>query len=213
LDNDQKILFFVSDTGIGIPINKQDYIFERFAQLEQTPGHLYGGTGLGLSIVKGLVDLLGGRIWLESDLGKGTTFYFSFPCELTDYLSHEQFLVEETNDYNFSAKTILIVEDDQYNSDYLNEVFDGTGINIIHAFYGKEAIEKARTEKIDIVLMDIRLPDMDGYAVTRQIRKFKPELKIVAQTAYADTDDKEKAFSAGCNDYLSKPVKRDVLLK
>jgi PAS domain S-box-containing protein len=212
LDDNQQLLFYVSDTGIGIPHDKQDLIFERFTQLESTPHHFYGGTGLGLSIVKGLVDLLGGKIWLESELSKGSTFYFSIPYNKVDHLSDEQILNETREKYNFSGKTVLIVEDDKYNSDYLKEVLEGTGIKIIHSFYGKEAIQIARSEKLDIILMDVRLPDMDGYEATRMIKKHKPELNIIAQTAYAALDEKEKAILAGCDDYISKPVKQDLLL-
>ncbi len=212
LDNNQQLIFYISDTGIGIPFDKQEFIFERFAQLEPTPGRLYGGTGLGLSIVKGLIDLLGGKIWLESIPGKGTTFYFSFPHETVDYLSHEQILNDEHSEFNFTGKTILIVEDDKYNADYLKEVLEGTGIKIIHSFYGNEAIQISTSQKLDIVLMDIRLPDIDGYSATRKIRKSNPNIIIIAQTAYAAKEDKERAINSGCNDFISKPIKGDALL-
>jgi PAS domain S-box-containing protein len=211
-DNDNRLLFYVSDTGIGIPSDKQNFIFERFAQLQQIPGHLYGGTGLGLSIVKGLINLLGGKIWLESELGKGTSFYFSFPHQIVGDLSRKQLQREEPVKYNFSNKTILIVEDDKYNAEYIKEVLYGTGFEIIQTISGDEAVQIARSQKLDVVLMDIRLPDMDGYTATRMMKKFKPDLIIIAQTAYASPNDKEKAIEAGCNDYLSKPVKRDMLL-
>jgi hypothetical protein len=212
LDENNRLLFYVSDTGIGIPPEKKHYIFERFAQLEQIPNRLYGGTGIGLSIVKGLIDLLGGRIWLESELAKGTTFYFSFPYKTAASLSHGQILNEAPEKYNFSNKTILIVEDDTYNADYLKEILDSTGCTIIHSSYGNEAVQISKSRKLDLVLMDIRLPDIDGYEATRLIKKYKPDLKIIAQTAYATHDDKEKAIDAGCNDFISKPVKRDILL-
>jgi PAS domain S-box-containing protein len=212
LDANHHILFYVSDTGIGIPYNKHDFIFERFARLEPKPDHLYGGTGLGLSIVKGLIDLLGGKIWLESEPGKGTTFYFSFPYERVSPLPQESLEAENTEKYNFSNKTILIVEDDVYNADYLSEILNGTGFEITRVSTGKEAIEISKSQKLDIILMDIRLPDMDGYTAINIIRKYKPDLKIIAQTAYASLDDKEKAINAGCNDYISKPIGRKALL-
>lgn len=212
LDNNQQLLFYVSDTGVGIPDDKQDFIFERFAQLEPTPGRLYGGTGLGLSIVKGLIDLLGGKIWLDSIPEKGTTFYFNLPYETANYLLHEPTLNEERGEFDFSGKTILIVEDDQYNASYIKEVLDGTGIEIIHSLYGNEAIQISKSEKLDVILMDIRLPDIDGYTATKMIRKSNPDLKIIAQTAYAATEDKERAINSGCNDYIKKPVGKDALL-
>jgi PAS domain S-box-containing protein len=211
-DKENHILFFVSDSGIGIPKNKQESVFERFVQLEHSKEHLYGGTGLGLSIVKGLVDLLDGKIWLESEPNKGTTFYFTLPCAVKDVFQHEQVLTKKHGKYDFTNRTVLIVEDDIYNLDYLKEILADTGIKIIHTFYGNDAVHLSKTQKLDIVLMDIRLPDIDGYTATNLIRKLQPGLKIIAQTAYAAHEDKESAIIAGCNDYISKPVKRDILL-
>ncbi len=214
-DADHNLYFYVSDTGIGIPPDKYEVIFERFSQLQ----HEKGGTGLGLSIVKGLVSLLGGKIWLESELedlpsGKagGTTFYFSLPYEIAQSVHREQVSIEETQEYHFSGKTILIVEDDLYNVDYIKEILSDTGLNIIHTEYGKKAIKIATTQLLDLVLIDIRLPDIEGYEVVRQIKKRKPGLKFIAQTAYAAHEDRQKAFDTGCIDYISKPLNRNLLL-
>lgn len=212
VDDNQFVVFYVSDTGIGIPEDKRSFIFERFTQLESTPGHLYGGTGLGLSIVKGLVDLLGGQIWLTSELGKGSTFYFKLPYKTIDKSPQKLSYSTENKEFDFCNKTMLIVEDDKYNADYLIEILNDTGLDIIHTFYGIEAVQIATTRKIDIVLMDIRLPDIDGYLATQLIRKNNPNVKIVAQTAYASHEDKEKAIFAGCNDYISKPILSELLL-
>ena len=209
-DNDQ-LLFYVLDTGSGIPEDKKDFIFERFTQLEQNRNQVLGGTGLGLSIVKGLVDLLGGNIWLESEVSKGSVFYFTCPYEKAGHLNPAN-TIDRSGKYNFSDKTILIVEDNEFNAEYLKEALNGTGIRIIHTVYGSEAIHLSKTQSLDIILMDIRLPDIDGYSATKLIRKEKPGLKIIAQTAYAVKEDKEKALKAGCNDYLSKPIRRDELL-
>jgi CheY-like chemotaxis protein len=122
-------------------------------------------------------------------------------------------LPDHTPAFNFSSKSVLIVEDDEFNADYLKEVLDGTGIEIIHTLYGDNAIQIAKSRKLDMVLMDIRLPDIDGYSVTRVIHKSKPELKIIAQTAYAAIDDRSKAIDAGCIDYISKPIKKKALLE
>jgi signal transduction histidine kinase/ActR/RegA family two-component response regulator len=213
LDANNLLLFFVSDTGIGIPLNKFDYVFERFAQLESTPGYLYGGTGLGLPIVKGLIELLNGKIWIESEVNKGSTFYFSFPYEVINKFHDENKTVQEPDkDYDFLNKTILIVEDDVYNAEYLKEIISGLGLEILHTLYGNEAIQITQTKKTDLILMDIRLTDTDGYTVTKKIKKTNPEIKIIAQTAYATADDKIRAINAGCNDYISKPIKREYLL-
>ncbi|HEX3007708.1 MAG TPA: ATP-binding protein, partial [Bacteroidales bacterium] len=212
LDKNKQILFYVSDTGVGIPPDKQEFIFERFAQLEPTPGRLYGGTGLGLSIVKGLVNLLGGKIWLESTPSEGTTFYFNFPYERVEPSQNQQILKSIEYKFNFSGKTILLVEDDEFTADYLKEALNGTGVKVIHTVYGSDAIQISKSQKLDLILLDIRLPDIDGYSVARIIRKEKPEIKIIVQTAYAATEDKENAMKAGSNDYISKPIKRDSLL-
>ena len=212
LNNKNNLVFYVSDTGIGIPLNKQDKIFERFTQLDHGKNRLYGGTGLGLSIVKGLVNLLGGEIWLESEPDKGSTFYFTISFKISNTHIQEPIVIEKNIDYDFSNKTILIVEDDVYNAEYLKEVLKKTRLNIMHTLYGHEAIEISLSNSLDMILMDIGLPDMNGYETTRQIKKHKPDLKIIAQTAYATPEDKQKAINAGCIDYISKPLNPHSLL-
>jgi PAS domain S-box-containing protein len=211
-DTNHNLLFYVTDTGIGIPEEKHQYVFERFAQLQQGSKRNIGGTGLGLSIVKALVNLLGGQVFLESEPGKGSTFSFTIPYKPSQHSYAQPSQADSTNNENFRDKTILVVEDDYYNAQYISEVLTGTGLNIVQAYNGKQAIEISLSQPINLVLMDIRLPDIDGYEATRQIMQHKASLKIVAQTAYAAHDEKQKALSAGCVDYISKPTKRDVLL-
>ena len=170
------------------------------------------GNGLGLSIVKGLVNLFGGKIKLDSELGKGSTFSFTIPNVMIQEQTSETVLLKDKTIFNFHNKSVLIVEDDVYNTDYLLEILAETGLNILHTEYGKEAVEIAVAQPIDLVLMDIRLPDMDGYEVTRQIMEQKPMVKIIAQTAYASHNEKQKAINAGCIDYISKPMKKSELL-
>jgi len=212
LDANRNLLFYVSDTGIGIPPDKHAIIFERFTQLPQNFNQSYGGTGLGLSIVKGLIGLLEGIIWLESELGKGTTFYFSFPCKTTTPIQSEVIVIEEPHEYKFNDKTILIVEDDLYNAELLKIILADTGITVLHTEFGSKAVNLAITNDVNLVLMDIRLPDMDGYEATFKIKQHKPNLVIIAQTAYATSTDRQKALDAGFNDYISKPLKRELLL-
>jgi PAS domain S-box-containing protein len=212
LDGKGNLVFFVSDTGIGIPAKKQKIIFERFTQLGHGPNRLYGGTGLGLSIVKGLVNLLDGTIGVESEPAKGSTFYFSIPYKPAQPLKIETVALQMPENYHFSDKVILLVEDDPYNAEYLKEILSFSGFNIIHSEYGNEAVQIALTSPIDLILMDIRLPDMEGYEAIRQIKNRRPQIKIIVQTAYASQTDKKKAFDAGCIDYISKPVKRELLL-
>jgi len=207
-----KLLFQISDTGIGIPADKFDYIFERFSQLKHPTVQNVGGTGLGLPIVKGLVNLLGGKVWLESECNKGTTFYFTI-----DYIKAETInetgLKTDIKQEFITNKTILIVEDDFYNAEYLKEVLRNITSNILFAVNGSSAIKIVHEQKIDLVLMDIRLPDISGYEATQLILRDKPNIKIIAQTAYAANTEHQKALEAGCVDYISKPTKQEELIK
>ncbi len=213
--NDLKsITVYVSDTGIGIPAAEYQKIFERFAQIEQGTNRVYNGTGLGLSIVEGLTNVLSGSIHLESELGKGSTFAITLPQNLNGSSTISKTIVNETiQDYNFSGKTILIVEDDEPNAQYLKEVFNRTSVKTIHVGNGKDAVQIALSQPIDVILMDIRLPDISGYDTTQQIRKVNQNVVIIAQTAYASLVDRQKAIDSGCNEYLSKPVKSRKLLE
>ena len=212
LDKNNKLVFYVSDTGIGIPLDKQELVFKRFTQIHDKIRNNIGGTGLGLSIVKGLLDLLGGEIFIESEPGKGSTFTFSFPYKTTKQNHQVLLQPEKPNENNLNNKIILIVEDDYYNFEYLKEILSNIGLQILQAGTGKQALEISISEPLDLVLMDIRLPDMDGYNATNQIHNHKPMLKIIAQTAYASHDERQKALDAGCIDYLSKPTKSDLLV-
>lgn len=212
--NSDTLLFYVLDTGVGIPQEKQELIFERFVQINPSNSRLYGGTGLGLSIVKGLVNLLGGKIWLESEPDKGSVFYFTIPYKALPHIESQKKIIKEQANFGYFAenKTLLVVEDDTYNTAYLKEILSKTKLNVMYVQNGKEAIEVAREQNIDLILMDISLPDISGYDAIAQILKFKPTIKIVAQTAYSMPADKQKAINAGCIDYISKPLKANFLL-
>lgn len=211
LDDHKKAVFYVSDTGIGIPLDKQQLIFERFTQL-QHPSEMNTGTGLGLSIAKGLVSFLGGELFLESEPGKGSTFFFSFPFKTVQPLDENPSTSKLSKFHNLTNKTILIVEDDIYNAEYLKEILTECGITIVHTSLGKEAVEISLKQPIDLILMDIRLPDLNGYETTIKIKQLKPQLKVIAQTAYAMEDEPQHAMNAGCIDYISKPINKDLLL-
>jgi PAS domain S-box-containing protein len=211
-NSQNNLVFYVSDSGMGIPKDKQSIIFERFVQLNQGSTKNIRGTGLGLSIVKGLVELMGGEIWIESEVNKGTTFYFTLPFKQIQQ-TPEIKIQEIATAYNFSGKTILLVEDDMYNVAFIKEIIAGLGIKIFHTESGLEAIKLASSLFTDIILMDIRLPDISGYEAIEKIRKVVPESKIIAQTAFAANEDKQKSFDLGCVDYISKPLRRELLLK
>lgn len=209
LDKNDQVVFYVSDTGIGIPEDKHQFIFERFAQVESVK---YGGTGLGLPIVKGLLNVLGGDIWLESTPGKGSTFYFNINIGHNPLVAKKtpEIIAPDLKDY--SNKTIMVVEDDRFNSDLINEIISTTGIKPVFFLTGEKAIINVTEVNPDLILMDIGLPDMSGYDAIKTILRIRPQTKIIAQTAYAGGDDKEKAIRFGCIDYISKPFKSKSLL-
>jgi hypothetical protein len=199
--------FFVSDTGIGIPFNRQEAIFKRFVQADIEDSKAYQGAGLGLSIAKAYVEMLGGKIRVESEVGKGSTFYFTIPdAEVVKTIQKD---VEISNDKekNIKKLTILIVEDDTPSSLYLSELLQKQNHQVLIASDGIEAVETYRnTPNIDLILMDIRLPNIDGYMATSMIREFDKNVVIIAQTAHALHGDRERALEAGCNDYIAKPI-------
>jgi PAS domain S-box-containing protein len=212
-DENNNITFYVSDTGIGIPKEKHDLIFHRFMQIDTHSNQELGGTGLGLAIVKGLIGLLGGEIFLDSTFGVGSTFYFNIPYQQAVSIQEKHVRNLPDNSVNFKNFTLLIVEDDIYNAEYLKEVLAETQINILLVISANQAIELVDSGKvIDIILMDIRLGGMDGYEATVIIKKKKPEIKIIAQTAYATSIDEQNALNAGCDDYISKPVNNLLLI-
>lgn len=212
INKDNRLEFLVSDTGIGIPMDKQTMIFERFTQVNNDKNKLHSGTGLGLSIVKGLLNLLDGEIWLESEPRKGTTFHFTISYQKAStgaQKTKEQDVIEMES---FKNRNLLLVEDDFYNAEYLKEILNSAGFNITHTAYGKDAVALSLSNTFDIVLMDIGLPDIDGYKATQQIKQIKHDLTIIAQTAYATPNDREKSLEAGCDDFISKPIQRDMLM-
>ncbi len=209
-----EIIFSVKDTGIGMTQEELHFVFDRFRQGDETNKRQYGGTGLGLSISKEFVELLGGKIFVESEKGKGSTFYFTLPYNNKIEESPISTIKEQKpTNTTFKSKTILIVEDDLYSEQVLVELLKTKGANIITAHNGLEALQACKNNpEIDIVLMDIQLPKLDGLEATKRIRKFSPDLAIIAQTANAMSEDKDKALAAGCNDYIAKPIDTQKLI-
>jgi signal transduction histidine kinase/CheY-like chemotaxis protein len=209
---DGMIEFFVRDTGIGISTEMHDLIFKRFHQVESTNARKFGGSGLGLAISKAYVELLGGSIWLESDLGIGSVFYFTIPLIKGKSVTHPKEVSFGNLEGLFDRKTLLVAEDDDSNFRLLEEQLSILAVHIIRATNGAEAVDLCKTHRIDLVLMDIKMPIMDGYEATRQIREYYPDIPIIAHTAYHEENDQQKAFRAGCTDFISKPVHQDFLL-
>jgi PAS domain S-box-containing protein len=207
-----QLIFYVSDTGMGIPKDKFDFIFERFSQLPKSKQTFTSGTGLGLSIVKGLLALLGGSIWLESEIYKGSTFYFTLNLNnIPVSIKEMDKSVKSDNEIDFTSKSVLVVEDDPFNSDLIEEMLSPTGLKLYFSETGSDAIQKSLELLPDLILMDIGLPDMPGYEAIIKILEKNPTMKIVAQTAYASADDRIKALQSGCVDYISKPIKSQKL--
>ncbi len=214
LKDNNTLLFSVKDTGIGIPREKFNQIFERFRQGDDTYlTREFGGAGLGLSICKGIIELMNGKIWIDSMVDVGSTFYFTIPYKPINKIE-EHPLVEPLNEYNFEGKTILIVEDIEYNREYLYEILRDSNANLIFAEDGVTALEKFQVHpEIDIVLMDIRLPDIHGFDLTKTMKEHRATLPIIAQSAYASDEDRTKGLEVGFNDYLTKPINQLTLLK
>ena len=206
--------FYVKDTGIGIPKERQNAVFERFIQADISDKMALQGAGLGLSISKAYVEMLGGKIWVESEPGNGTIFYFTIP-----YTSENksEIIIKDISKAvegrKISNLKILIAEDDKTSDLFITIALNKLCKKVLHAQNGVDAIRISRgNPDIDLILMDIKMPDLDGYEATRQIREFNKDVIIIAQTAYGLEGDREKTLEAGCNDYISKPIIVDELL-
>ncbi len=206
--------FFIKDTGIGIGEESLNNVFEHFVKEDRGPLKMTEGSGLGLSISKGLIELLGGKIWVESEKGKGSGFYFTIPYE-KELKNHINSPVAGRKKKIVKAKSILIAEDDETNFFYLNALLkQNTSAEIIHASNGKEAIEKFhQNPDIGLILIDIKMPVMDGLEATRYIKAINPDIPVIAITAYAMAGDEARMIDAGCDYYLSKPINKKLLFE
>jgi two-component system CheB/CheR fusion protein len=219
MPDNQTLTCYISDTGIGISAENQELIFEHFRQATiDKPQKLYGGTGLGLSICKGALALLGGKIWVESVPAAGSTFYFTIPFEQTP--AQKAGPVQKSDErpaevtYYWAGKKLFLVEDDQTNMDFLTFLLKHTGTELVYAFSGKEVRQQFdRLETFDLVLLDIRLADADGWDLAREIKTLRPGLPVIAQTAYAMSTDRQKSEEVGCDGYISKPIRKSELFK
>lgn len=214
----KKIKFFVRDTGIGIPKHKTEFIFKSFTKLENNNEILYGGTGLGLTIAKSIVELLDGEIYVDSIVNERTEFYFILRPETVKsnekkHNGNEQNAKSLPQNTDWHDKIILIAEDEITNYVFLEEVLHHTGVKTKWAKTGREAIEIFKTSPIDLVLLDIKMTDIDGIEAVKNMKKIKPNIPVIAQTAYSMFDEREQILAAGCNDYIAKPMKPKKLLQ
>lgn len=216
---DKNIEFFVKDTGIGIPIARQAAIFERFIQVDIANIQARQGAGLGLAIAKAFVSLLGGKIWLESQEGIGTTFYFTLPFNTQNRPMNLQKAItqqiEKENASHISTKLkMLIADDDAISRKLILKTVDEFGDQIIQAVNGREAVAKfLEHSDVDLILMDVQMPEMNGYEAIREIRKINNDVIIITQSAFGLTGDREKAISAGSTDYITKPLDKNELVQ
>jgi CheY-like chemotaxis protein len=207
-------MFYVKDTGTGICKNDQEIIFNRFQHGTNSSKKVISGTGLGLAISKGLTALMGGEIWLESEVGSGSTFYFTIALNKIDpesILKPEKRSISYTEIPRLQGKKLLLSEDDLFSREMMVYLLKKTGAELITATDGRETLKMFKQHGADLVLLDIRLPELDGYQVLKEIRSSDPDTIVIAQTAYAMLDEISKFKQAGFNDYLIKPVSDDEL--
>ncbi len=198
----------------GIQSDMFDLIFERFRQVNEGHTRTYGGTGLGLPISKGIIELMGGKIRVKSIYGEGTTFFFDLPYEEVKKKKRTDLKEKVVSmEYLWKNKLILVVEDDDLNFEFIKIVLKPTFARIIHVSDGEATLEICSRETFDIILLDIRLPKMNGFEVAGKLREQGCKTPIIAQTAYAMSEDRDKCIAAGCDDYMSKPLNKNVLLE
>jgi len=211
----KELLFYVKDTGIGIPKDRQSAIFERFIQSDVADKEARQGSGLGLAISKAYIEMLGGNIRVESEVGNGSAFYFTLPvnAEPINETIIESLTPMDKSDSIRKLK-ILIVEDDEASEKLIERYINYLTKEIIKVRNGVEAVEICRANPdIDLILMDIQMPKLNGYEATKQIREFNKEVIIISQTAYGLTGDREKSLESGCNDYIAKPINKNEFLE
>jgi two-component system sensor histidine kinase/response regulator len=222
--NENNITFYVRDQGIGIPLEKHEVIFDFFRQVQESSTKEFGGIGSGLAICKSFVEKMNGVIWVESEVGKGSIFSITLPL----LVQHSKKQITPFTNYNdgfdldLTNKTVLVVDDIESNRMYLEYILTDLGSKVLSAENGKIALDIVKkTKAIDLVLMDLNMPVMDGFESTRLIKKIRPELPIIIQTAYSQTEHIEKAMNSGCDALVKKPIvikeliatMRDCILK
>lgn len=207
-----KIEFFVKDTGIGIPKDQQNIIFQKFGKSGNINTDKNRGTGLGLTLAKRYIELLNGDIQLKSEIGKGSTFTFTIPVETDSKITISKPSVY--GELNWNSKTILVAEDTESNYFFIEAFLERTNVNLLWAQDGREAIEifSEHGENISLILMDIMMPEIDGFDATREIKKMDPNVPIIAQTALALPDDEDKCYEVGCDYVLVKPINSEDLI-
>ncbi len=214
--DETNLVIYVRDSGIGIEQNKLEVIFDMFRQEDIQVSGKYGGTGLGLAICKKLVELMEGKIWVESKKGVGSTFFVSIPVLSTSSSkapAEKTEILVKPDQINFKGKTILIADDEEFIHILFRNYLQPTGANILNAYDGEQVLDVLNTHSdVDLILLDMRMPKLNGMETLKVIRDKKLQLPVIAQTAYAFVGDRERFIAAGCNDYISKPAEEGELL-
>ena len=212
-----RLKFYVKDTGIGIEEAHIAHLFDRFYKIEDNNRKLYRGTGIGLYLSKKIVEMLGGQIQVASVFGEGSVFSFYIPAEeltiVPDKAEHKSEKEQKPVEFSHNA-VVLLAEDDRSSSIYFKKVMEDLNIHVLQAFDGLEALKLfSENRDISLVLLDIRLPGLSGLEILKEMKKTRPELPVIAQTAFAMAGDEEKYLALGFDDYIAKPVKKDILIK
>jgi signal transduction histidine kinase/ActR/RegA family two-component response regulator len=211
-----KIEFFIHDTSDGLTKDEQKVVFNRFMVIDNSENMKLEDPGLGLTIAYEIIKAIGGKIWVESEKGKGTSFYFNIPYEQVTENEHVVEIHEtiSSKKNNLQNKVILIVDDEDVNAMFLDAVFQGTGVQLLFAKNGLQALELVKNiNKIDLILMDLKMPVMNGIKATQEIRKHNTTIPIIAQTALVSEEDRINTLSAGCNDTITKPIEVEEILE
>jgi PAS domain S-box-containing protein len=211
---DDWLHFYVEDSGIGVPKERQHAIFNRFEQADIKDTRAFQGSGLGLAIVKAYVEMLNGKVGVESEEGKGSVFWIKLPAKKESVGGAEKKNLNKITHAGLSDLKILIAEDDDISSKHFSILLSGIADEMLYSGTGRETIELCKKHPdIDVVLMDVKMPDINGYEATKEIRKFTKDVIIIAQTAHALEGERNKALSFGCNEYISKPIEKEELFR
>ncbi len=210
--NQTVLIFSVKDTGIGISQDKQDIIFSRFRQADDSHARKYGGTGLGLSISKKLSELLNGEMWLESTVDMGSSFSISIPYQLDKNLIPNESNDDLLDKKKINGKKILVVDDYDVNLTLLKQMLQPAGVEVMVADNGNRALNHCSNNDFDLILLDLQMPELNGFETLQLIKESKPKVKIVAQTAYALENEKEQILNSGFDGYISKPIVKKELI-
>ncbi len=213
LKEKEMLQFYVIDSGIGINKDKFGQIYEIFRQADDSSTREYGGIGIGLSIAKKIIKFMGGDIWVQSTPKEGTSIYFTIPLEINEPKFDETGVIPDDS-YDWHNKVVLVAEDLDMNYVFIQEALSPTKAKVIWARDGKEAVEICKkNDNIDLVLMDIKMPVMDGFEATKEIKRFRNNIRVIGQTAYVHDNEEEKCMKAGFDSYISKPIHIDQLLQ